>query len=388
MPSSTTISLSITTAILTACMLRSYAYALWEIHSPTKKQQRVRRKLPSNLETWRIPVNRSHDEEEQIWTDLNEAFTEAGYQLWRNVSGCSLYAPGDDFPIPSGFGYCIPSRGYALGPGCPGRLKWFECMNPLQRAARTREGQDVIIRLIVIGNEGHEHLKVLRKIAKGKDGLFSNNHTLPMLAEFQFEDLTFGIFPKVGSSLELAYGCWAKNSVGDVVEMIMQMLEALAFIHNLNIAHRDASRDNFLVQWQPESLQNMKISPSRPRVYLIDFEVAIQFPPELPTDQCTTMGFPLGGSFTDLETYARPHAPEFTSGKAYSPFKLDVWQLGKSLQELKTTIPGIDEILVRMTDHNFEHRPSATEALDCLTKIVQSMVPESLLIEPVFLKQK
>lgn len=63
-----------------------------------------------------------------------------------------------------------------------------------------------------------------------------------MLAEFQFEDITFGIFPKVGGSVQHAYGCWTKNSVGDNIEMLMQMLEvnfvssSTAFnIENINV---------------------------------------------------------------------------------------------------------------------------------------------------------
>jgi hypothetical protein len=82
----------------------------------------------------------------------------------------------------------------------------------------------------------------------------------------------------------------------------------------------------------------MKISYTRPRVYLIDFEVAIQFPAECPETERVTMGHPLGGSFsTDPEQYARPHAPEFASGIAYCPFKLDVWQLGISFSDSKVS---------------------------------------------------
>ena len=81
----------------------------------------------------------------------------------------------------------------------------------------------------------------------------------------------------------------------------------------------------------------MKISFTRPRVYLIDFEVAIQFPAECPDSECVSMGLPLGGSFdfAHPEKYARRHAPEFASGMAYSPFKLDVWQLGISFSDFK-----------------------------------------------------
>ena len=79
----------------------------------------------------------------------------------------------------------------------------------------------------------------------------------------------------------------------------------------------------------------MNISFTRPRVYLIDFEVAIQFPAECPDSERVSMGLPLGGSFTEPKYYARLHAPEFAYGIAYSPFKLDVWQLGTSFSDFK-----------------------------------------------------
>jgi len=77
-----------------------------------------------------------------------------------------------------------------------------------------------------------------------------------MFQEFQFEDTIFGIFPKAGPRVSSVYGSWAKNSVGDIIEIVMQMLEVcfiarlfaqcistfiskgLAFIHEKGIAHR------------------------------------------------------------------------------------------------------------------------------------------------------
>ena len=97
--------------------------------------------------------------------------------------------------------------------------------NGLARPARTRDGLDVVIRVIVIGDKGYDHMKILRTIATGEKSFFSNNHALPMFAEFQFEDIIFGVFPKVGGEITWAYGFWPKNSVGDIVEMLMQMLE-------------------------------------------------------------------------------------------------------------------------------------------------------------------
>ena len=69
--------------------------------------------------------------------------------------------------------------------------------NGLSRAGRKQDELDVIIRVIVIGNEGHGHLKILRTIATGENSLFStNHHALPMFAELQFEDIIFWHFPQ------------------------------------------------------------------------------------------------------------------------------------------------------------------------------------------------
>ena len=142
----------------------------------------------------------------------------------------------------------------------------------------------------------------------------------------------------------------------------------------------------------------MKISISRPRVYLIDFETAVQFPAGCPSIECVSVGYPV------TENYSRPCAPELASGKAYNPFKLDVWQLGNSFSALKvwqyifysvylfaywpsasqSTIPKVDEVLAAMTDIDPVHRLSldAKEVKDRLGIIVKSMPPASLLIKP------
>ena len=82
---------------------------------------------------------------------------------------------------------------------------------------------DVVIQVIVNGNEGHDYLNILR--TTGEKSLLSTNHTLPMFMEFQFEDIVFGIFPMVGGEMCNAFGYWPNNSVGDIVDMVLQMLE-------------------------------------------------------------------------------------------------------------------------------------------------------------------
>ena len=54
-----------------------------------------------------------------------------------------------------------------------------------------------------------------------------------MFAEFHFENIIFGNFPKVGGELKCAFGYWPENSVGDVIEMLMEMLEVSFSFHAL-----------------------------------------------------------------------------------------------------------------------------------------------------------
>ena len=270
--SSLTLSRTIAATIFTILA----SYALWESHAPFKRKQRLRRQvaynfffylgcsliadynkqLPTNLDRWRQPA--TAEDEEQIWRYLDEALRDAGFTLWTHFYASVFMSPGVTYPLSSGFGYAIPSRTDTNGVGTVGILRQFMfpvCWvyksilslsdiyekNGSSRPVRTREGLDVVIRVIVIGDEGKDHLKLLRTIATGENSLFSNNHTLPMFAEFQFEDIIFGIFPKVGGEMFYAYGYWAKNSVGDIIEMLMQMLEVsftfhvLPLLFNLNL---------------------------------------------------------------------------------------------------------------------------------------------------------
>ena len=61
-----------------------------------------------------------------------------------------------------------------------------------------------------------------------------------MFMEFQFEDIVFGIFPKVGGEMLDAFGCWPNNSVGDILDMLMQMLE-VSLILEMSCLHSNIS---------------------------------------------------------------------------------------------------------------------------------------------------
>lgn len=85
-----------------------------------------------------------------------------------------------------------------------------------------------MVRVMSIGDEGYEYLSIIRKTSTGPVTLLSNNHCLPLYKEFNFEDIIFGVFPKTGGCFDEAWDAWAKNSLGDLLDMMLQILEVTA----------------------------------------------------------------------------------------------------------------------------------------------------------------
>nr|VWP02356.1 N/A [Ganoderma boninense] len=197
----------------------------------------------------------------------------------------------------------------------------YKSRNALTRAARGSDGRVVVLKVLAIGEEGKAHLEILDMLARGPYSLITANHTLPLLELIVLDDITFGVFPKVGYSCSEMYGGWAKSSVRDVLEMIIQCLE-------------DVFKDNFVIQWLPETLRaERELTASRPRVYMIGFDLAVSFPEDSPPEE-------------------------------------------------HSTIPAVDKVLESLTDPDPATRPTAYEAMTALLKAVSEVPPVSLLIEP------
>ena len=94
------------------------------------------------------------------------------------------------------------------------------------------------------------------------------------------------------------------------------------------MSRQDLCKNNYLVQWHPESLATMRVPLSRPRVFITDFEMAREFPLDAVPNDRLLVGPPIEG-------YQRPLAPEVASGLPYDPFKNDIWQLAESFSDFK-----------------------------------------------------
>ena len=97
----------------------------------------------------------------------------------------------------------------------------------MTRAARSADGRDVVIRVLSVGPDGGEHVELLKIISRGPLPLVHSCHTLPILDLIELEDVTFGVFPKAAGSVSDAYDSWAKPTVGDILDIIVQCLEVL-----------------------------------------------------------------------------------------------------------------------------------------------------------------
>ncbi|KAH9928467.1 kinase-like domain-containing protein [Epithele typhae] len=345
------------------------------------RRKAIRARLPQDLLSWREPLDKNGKLDVAVWDCLSDHFQRRGYTFWRRAQRM-LRQDLDPPKVVSlrGFGYARAHEGWD-------RMSNFDFLHEFNypthavHAANTREGQAVVIRVLAVGNQGCDHVTILRFIASTYHATASRNHALPLLNVSYFEDILFGIFPMVGQDLRDLLYPFRKNSVGDIVDIIMQCLEALDYIHGENIAHRDAYKENFLLQYYPQSLVNDPLRITRPRVFLHDFEVSVMFE-NLPREKHLCIGVPQGGTVPFSPDFNGRASPEVLTGEPYCPYKLDVWQLGKSFTDFKSTVPAIDAILERMHEPDPALRPTASEALGQLADFVAATPPRDLLIPP------
>ncbi|KAF8871645.1 hypothetical protein CPB85DRAFT_1238523, partial [Mucidula mucida] len=186
--------------------------------------------------------------------------------------------------------------------------------------ARHSLGFNVVICAVFAGRQGTSELEILQKLATREHALQSANHVLAMFQEIVLNDVVFGIFPYVTVCAEPVFG---RGRVHDMINIIPQTFEAMAYIHKCLVAHQDLFFDNFLREYIPSAL--VKGAPVLfPCVYLIDFETAVSFPAELRPEDRLALEHYFGNNLKC------PLAPEQKNkGILFNPFALDVWQLAK-----------------------------------------------------------
>ncbi|KIK57532.1 hypothetical protein GYMLUDRAFT_46103 [Collybiopsis luxurians FD-317 M1] len=301
------------------------------------------------------------------WLSYRYFFESQGYTLWK-VYGITHKPPVDVPRAPDGFSY---ENEYSAN-----HDHMFTSGNAFHFPARTRDSRDVLIALISDGIERNRCLDVLREIATGKNAGIDRNHALPMLHELHYNNITFGVFPLVGSCFIVPWF----PSIYHVLEAMSQIMEGVAFLHDHLIAHRDLFISNFLSSCRDGIRPVEHRSFLRPRYYIIDFELAVRFSPDSDPESRTVIGPP-----ADWSIYRRATPPEMRSDYPHCPFKADIWQLGYSLGKCVLhveEIPDVHELMHAMSADNPELRPSAREAVNRLNEL-RNNVPSDILQLPL-----
>ncbi|KAF9475435.1 kinase-like protein [Pholiota conissans] len=204
------------------------------------------------------------------------------------------------------------------------------------------------------------------------------NHTVPLLDVIPLptdDDWALLVMPKLLEFQRLPF-----RRVGEFCEAVLQYLQALEFMHEHNVVHRDVCMTNLAMDiskvipkgshmslWQTHDGVNWadfqwyeRWSVRPVQYYLIDFGISLH----LPKKDVVTWG-----------VWGRDKTvPEMSSTSRYDPFKVDIYQLGRVFLDIIDKYPRLSRIFLplaeRMTCTNPKDRPTAAEAV----KLCQTLI--------------
>ncbi|KZT41915.1 hypothetical protein SISSUDRAFT_1042148 [Sistotremastrum suecicum HHB10207 ss-3] len=324
--------------------------------------------LPQTLAAWRTFGSAKADPLPcHLWESLRSWLTQNGYHPWEMEGGSSLNViPPRSRPglrSPDGFVYTHPKS-------CM-RNNCFSGTKAILWPARTTDGRDVVIRLIQKGNEGAEHMNVLRTHARGEAAFHSTNHCVPLLHELFLRDMVFGVFPYLGDRVDYPW-FW---DVREAFDFIIQALEAVGYLHKNLVAHLDIDIDNFLFNYagQDRYIESHKVKEKfrcyfPVRYYLGDMELSVMFSPDSDPASRKIVGHPLKRIGVDPSKYGRELVPEMSSDEPYCPFKADMWQFGNMLghmfEQFTDLLSDLFVLIRELKSTDPERRPTATQAME------------------------
>ncbi|KAL8279636.1 hypothetical protein RQP46_007949 [Phenoliferia psychrophenolica] len=154
--------------------------------------------LPPTLQAWRqTPTTNTRS----VWQPLEAFLRSRGYELFTGGFPQRPVAGRHSIRAPDGYHRWAPASVQA-----PQRSA-FCPQTPIQIAARSLDGKDVVIRLLTRASEGHTHLRILEFLAAAP---CPENRAVPLIEVMYLEDMAFGVFPMLrASGLE---GVWFSSN--------------------------------------------------------------------------------------------------------------------------------------------------------------------------------
>ncbi|KAK0477910.1 kinase-like domain-containing protein [Armillaria novae-zelandiae] len=244
-------------------------------------------------------------------------------------------------------------------------------------AIRLSDGCKVVLKAVSLLGDDYE-LTIAHFLSHPALRDDSRNRAIPLLDVVYLpgvKDVALIVMPMFRCFLTPSFHCRI-----EFIELFRQLLGGLEFMHIFNIAHRDISVNNVLMDHRrvmPKgyhfglrfSHDGIEINlPTERRClagpvdyYFIDFQYS----------QC----FPEGHDKALVSGIVGQRVPEMKNSNdvCYNPFKADVYQLGTTMLDEFETYTGLDDfkpLLHSMVSVDPDKRPSASDALAQFEAIV------------------
>ncbi|KAK7676329.1 hypothetical protein QCA50_020712 [Cerrena zonata] len=306
---------------------------------------------------------------------------------WFAAKGYVLYPPKDPFfSEPSDdAAYTLTDEPaeypYASIVGGETRSRSFSSQMGILAAVNSKH-RDVIIKLV---QNPSSELAIFTKLTTEPMLSHPSNFTVPILEILPYnEKYSFIVMPRWQSlTFFFLYGF---DCLETALLFTSNMLEALSFLHENGIVHRDLNFRNILVNYQGHT----RIRPHEqgietakpPRFVLCDFNISMLFSEETP--RCDRL---LPASFSDSGT-PQFQPPDAANGETtYDPFAFDVACLGgvlcQAIGRITTMVPPLAPFLDKMITPDVSSRYTASQALNAFTELVKELDGSILLSESV-----
>ncbi|KAI5116533.1 hypothetical protein M0805_005519 [Coniferiporia weirii] len=259
-------------------------------------------------------------------------------------------------------------------------------INPFSKTTdATRVSDNLTVYLKKISKRSNERA-IAQYLTSGERPQDPRNHCIPILDHFELEgdeSIEIIVMPLLRPLDKPPF-----SSVDEVVDFVRQTLEGLSFIHGQNVAHRDCTYLNIMMdggQMYPKGFHPVRFNflptefepaPYRKRsevkgvkYFFLDFGISTHFQDG---DTREVVGRKCGDG----------DVPELSSLIPYDPFATDVFILGNLYKDRLlaryVNLKFLSSLIEAMTQEDPDDRPSSKKALELFEELFKRQRPHTL----------